>query len=590
MIISPSSKGKNKHNFSDKDKEEDLQKSPPKKAKVSLKMIEIKIEDEIEVDESDLSDEVNTDEFYYQDDINYHTVKDYPSRGSCGPAITTKLSTRPSSTNSNKNYLVDAQTDHQKIPYQRWVLNINRNTDSGSVSNYQQHSESLRHQTKHVIWGGEVPRTSNVVSLDSDQASSLMNLGTNPLITIRPAGRNENKEDIVITSGPLTTSLKTMNSSNRMIDLDQLRNYFLLDRKEDTTTGYNVDGGLTRATSQEGTKMQYFLSLLDPSMPRLTNCGYYFRMRYAVYVSMKQWAMYKTSDSSSTSNWRKRRVPVERLVVSSEDRNSGEVEVRKNASSLLLQQRKNPLLHIGEMHLYTIFPKDDKLDQGNFNIEQLPRWCKDGKSNFIHYENISFFQNQTPLNMEEEALMRVTETDIGHMIQNFRRVLKLFNSIDVPSSVISDSGERIYYISTYLLEKLKYPKLSDDITKPDRTCEQFFRNQMEMFARYEAYFNGSGYRSSKINERGELEGESFSYGGSAFSAYEGVNESGNGSDCGNGLETKMMISMTKPSPSISAKDNVYDYEGKVVDLMTADSLVTKLYRLKNQAESKFIEA
>lgn len=222
----------------------------------------------------------------------------------------------------------------------------------------------------------------------------------------------------------------------------------------------------------------------------------------------------------NTVNWRKRRI-------------SDRVQTGKSTGQSLL-------LHIGEMHLYNIFPKDGKLQHSGFNEDQLPRWCKEGKSSYIHYENISFFVNQSSLSREEETTLRVTESDINQMTHSFRRYLNSLNSIGM--SLSAHSADQFTYSSNFLLEQLKYPKSSDHFINSDRTCEQFVRNQVEMFARYEEHF-----ADKKQADR-----------------------------AGTSLDTPVVKSKVKLSIEPNKKSK---------DLLTGDSFVASLFRLNNQSSS-----
>ncbi|KAJ6225175.1 hypothetical protein RDWZM_003720 [Blomia tropicalis] len=417
------------------------------------------------------------------------------------PSSNTLVSSSTSANSTTTNLtMVQQQQQQQQQPS---TVTLPTTTTSNDLVNI------LRHQ-KRIIWGEEVPSpmTSMSMSEMANQDNYVMTMGVSPLITIGPLSRNNGsnnsgnvavgggggggggstisnvnnnstnvipKDEIVtITSSTVTNSVVQQHLS-RVLELDQLRNYFQLIEPSDSGS----------VESKFGNGSQYFLSLLDQSMPRLTNCGHYYRMRYAVYALPRS-----VTRSMNTSNWRNRGQQSSAPSVSDSDSNS-------------IGRKRTLLLHIGEMHLYTIFPKDGvKPEPESYSRDLLPKWCRassipttvstSGKgSNYIHYENISFFLNQTPLTDDEWSTLKVSENEVNQMSMNFRRFLKQLNSIVVNvCSGDQQSTNGGAYNSTCLLEQLKYPKTGDFFLNPDRISEQFLRNQAEMFARYQAYHSG----------------------------------------------------------------------------------------------------
>lgn len=342
------------------------------------------------------------------------------------------------------------------------------------------------HQQKRIFWGEEVPCSTTSWSLESSNPNNcILTMGVNPLITIRPVNRNDTiKDDILITSSASTSVAQ----SSRVLKLGQLKNYFRLSEPE--TSDYN----------QIRFNYKYYLSLLDPSMPRLTNCGHYYRMRYAVYVMAKPGTGFR---SMNQSNWRNSSF----VDASSRGQRQQQQQPQQQQSRCAqpqqqqTKQQQQPqqqhhLIHIGEMHLYTIFPKNNRLDAA------APRDKTTGTtvagSDYIHYENISFFLNQTPLTKSDLSTLQMTESDLNQLTINFRRYLKHLNSIivSVKTATLNFHLDQGNFNSTFLLEQLKYPITSEQFANTDRLCEQFLRNQAEMFARYHQFHHGSTTSSS----------------------------------------------------------------------------------------------
>lgn len=357
------------------------------------------------------------------------------------------------------NSFVTAQTNME--PLGAWLYSPDAKTSFDNPDNVETFNTSsvtsrnellnFLRQQKRIIWGEEVPCSTTSWSLENTNPNNcILTMGVNPLITIRPVSRSDTcKDDILITSSTSTS----VSQSNRVLELNQLKNYFLLAEPESSEHSLNRFN------------YKYYLSLLDPSMPRLTNCGHYYRMRYAVYVMPKRPS---NNRSMSFSNWR-----------------SSSVENVPSSSF-----KKNQLVHIGEMHLYTIFPKEPKM-------ESKEKLGKSAQTDFIHYENISFFLNQTPLTSQELCTLQMSENDLNQLAINFRRYLKHLNSIIVTvKTTTSYLLDQETFNSTFLLEQLKYPKSSDQFTNSDRFCDQFIRNQYEMFARYYQHYYGNNTQVS----------------------------------------------------------------------------------------------
>ncbi|OTF78752.1 hypothetical protein BLA29_005278, partial [Euroglyphus maynei] len=244
--------------------------------------------------------------------------------------------------------------------------------------------------TKRIIWGKEIP---HIVHHHSPNATNIqtfdnyiMILGSNPLITIRPI----NIRDEISTS---STSSYGDPHTSRVFELDNLRNYFQLYEPESSSVH---QGG----HSSIRFRYEYFLSLLDPTMPRLTNCGNYYRMRYAVYVAIK-------NPDVLANDWRNKPVPPD--------------------ESMKSLPGKRKLVHIGEIHLYTIVPE---LSTGR-RYHSIDRFTL---APSIHYENISFFSSQIPLSREELQVLQLSNngtSDFTTIVNHFRGYLKYLNTIVV---------------------------------------------------------------------------------------------------------------------------------------------------------------
>ena len=306
--------------------------------------------------------------------------------------------------------------------------------------------------TKRIIWGKEIPHvvhhhssnTNNIQIFDN----YIMILGSNPLITIRPI----NIRDEVSTS---STSSYDDPHTNRVFELDNLRNYFQLNEPESSSFHH---GQSTISTIRF--RYEYFLSLLDPTMPRLTNCGNYYRMRYAVYVAIKNSDSMSNDFNVAANDWR---------------------NMQASLPSTKLLPCKRKLVHIGEIHLYTIVP-ESTLSSGklynSMDQSKLPP--------YIHYENISFFSSQIPLSREELQVLQLSNnssgtSDFTTIVNHFRGYLKYLNTIVVVDEHRMNAKPNR---STCLLEQLKYPKNLDQFSNPDRIFHQFNRTQCTMLAKY----------------------------------------------------------------------------------------------------------
>lgn len=418
-------------------------------------------------------------------------------------------------------------------------------TEEGNSSRSDLNSVMGRPQ-KRIIWGEEVPLTAAIGERqfpdDSFGPSSyVMTMGVNPLITIRPVLKGDetgglavSKEEAIIFN---PNSASGVVPSHRVLELDQLRNYFQLTAPESGSYGFD---------SVYQVKSRFFLSLLDPSMPRLTNCGNYYRMRYAVYVMPKRAA----NRSMFQGNWRNR--------AAGRGYTTARADYEQPQQEDGVQASGGTVLHIGEMHLYTIFPKDGGKQRVSGGREWIPQWCLE-RPDYIHYENISFFLNQTALSGEEQSALRATETDVNQMVQHFRRFLKHLNSTYVSSTVSAaiTNPHEVSYNSTFLLEQLKYPKAGEHFTNPDRVCEQFVRNQMDMFARYQVNFREQAEVAAAV---------------ASLVSSELPNDSQMATACS-------VPSEVYPKESAASKD-----------CLTMDLFLAKLHRLRNQAEWKSVEA
>lgn len=398
---------------------------------------------------------------------------------------------------------------------------------------------------KRIFWGEEVPlmavpslsgtktvtstaqplTQSKSMTKDTDVSYS-MTAGHSLLITIKPvkggnagAGSDESSA---------SAAHHLQRQPRRLLELSSLLNFFQLLVPEGAVDGDDIDGSSSSLSYVDKQKAQkilcckspYFLTLLDPSMPRLTNCGYYYRMRYAVYVMVSTSSSTALSSSVpqkfaehhiSGNNWRS---------CNNNSSSSNSLQPLGGPSQLKVvppapsRGTSDPLvLHIGELHVYTIFPKEGGGGKGgkgsnkdaDRSSQYFPKWCQPGH---IHYENVSFFANTALLNDEElAALQPVTASDISTMVLNFRRTLKLLNSVVInPVSgeirleqqqhsqhqpVEPDEIYQHSFESTLLLEQFKYPKCSATFSNTDRTVHQFVRNQVEMFSRYQAHYSSA---------------------------------------------------------------------------------------------------
>ncbi|KAH9417772.1 hypothetical protein DERP_011484 [Dermatophagoides pteronyssinus] len=392
--------------------------------------------------------------------------------------------------------------------------------------------------TKRIIWGKEIPHivqhnhhnhhhlnhhnhhhlssstnnNNNTGNNTQTFDNYVMILGSNPLITIRPI----NIRDEMATS---STSSYGDPYTSRVFEMDNLRNYFQLNEPESSTSSTNHHSSsssssisslsATTTTNPIRFRYEYFLSLLDPTMPRLTNCGNYYRMRYAVYVAIKNSDSFgggggggigggNIDFNSITNDWRNK-----------------QYQQQKVSPSSSLSSSKRKLVHIGEIHLYTIVPESivsigrryynnqHSIDYHNSNSTAtsiLPS---------IHYENISFFSSQIPLSREELQVLQLSnnnnsisnnnngttngQSDFTSIVNHFRSFLKYLNTIIV---TVSDenhhinnnnnggSGGKQSYRSTCLLEQLKYPKIIEQFINPDRIFHQFNRIQCTMLTKY----------------------------------------------------------------------------------------------------------
>lgn len=350
-----------------------------------------------------------------------------------------------------------------------------------------------------IFWGEEVPQMGPVHAAQDNSKNDLksddvsyMTLKTNtghlPFISIQPIKSGESRDDYSTASH--TPSNQHL-LSQHLLKLSSLRNYFQLLTTEDDGKLDEVNiGSINKALEQKvSLKSPYFLALVDPSMPRLTNCGYYYRMRYAVYVLL-----------SASSN------PSTKLV----DHKSGGWRSKEQKPETPLSA-SDLVLHIGELHVYTIFPKGgpEKGKSNNRQKEGLqPKWCL-ATPGYLHYENVSFFANSSPL----KTIAPLIEADIATLVLNFRQTLKLLNSVTVLKEVQlgQNRQQKLEKVSkkenflqntvtescSLLLEQLKYPKSGASFSNTDRLSDAFVRNQADMFAHYyQAFFSHTAILAS----------------------------------------------------------------------------------------------
>lgn len=293
-----------------------------------------------------------------------------------------------------------------------------------------QHHHSINNSSssKRIVWGEEIPHCFYSANTIQSDYRYIITIDKNPLITIKPI---DNKDDENFCDRKLIDKKEIiLANDHRILDLKNLRNYFCLSKPHQGSKNrqQNLSNSIAQQYSKSSDGFRYYLALLDQRMPRQTNCGNYYRMRYAVYCGI----------NGSRKSWRS----------------------KADTDSILILS--TVIAHIGELHLYTKVPDEDQIDS------------------MIRYENISFFLNSNPiardgLQASERTLLDINFNQIGN---HFRRYLKELHSIILP---LHRSGG---HQSTYLLEQLRYPKLRSDFINRDRNCERFLRTQSLMLARY----------------------------------------------------------------------------------------------------------
>lgn len=241
------------------------------------------------------------------------------------------------------------------------------------------------------------------------------------------------------TNNIVLATTKEQLTNSRLLTLSMLRNYFKL-RKPAAASTASVD---------------YYLALLDPSMPKLTNCGRYYRMRYVVYVDVKSRGVMATATARgyetrpTEDNWRCRgRQQQQQLPPQS---------TNQGAEPLLLQ--------VGELHLYVNCGQEQ-----DCAVER-----KDAKKITLMYENISFFLNQTPLTADQIERIGLVDSSLDRLVLSFRRILKQLDDDQRVAPGVTGSS--------LLLEQVKYPKSVTSFRNVDHVVGHFLRNQESMLAK-----------------------------------------------------------------------------------------------------------